>query len=69
MLFKMTVKEKEKCPENTKNCGILSLGSRLCFNIEDECPINDIIINRQSEYIDNNIIYKSLKMKENEYLH
>ena len=35
----------EKCEENYKKCGILdTLGNIICIPKEDECPINDILI-------------------------
>ena len=37
----------EKCEENFKKCGILdTLGNIICIPKEDECPINDLIIDK-----------------------
>lgn len=65
----MNSSDNGKCPEGKKKCGFLYKGSMLCFNIEDECPINDIIFNENKEYVDNNITYKTIKINENEYIH
>ena len=60
----------EKCEENFKKCGIMdTLGNIMCIPKEDECPINDILIDTKdnndsffdseynicySEYLDDN---------------
>ena len=69
IISKMNSSDNGKCPEGKKKCGFLYKGSMLCFNIEDECPINDIIFNENKEYVDNNITYKTIKINENEYIH
>ena len=68
-LLEMSVSEKEKCPENKKSCGFLNTGLILCYNFDEECPINDIVINSLPNYSDNEITYKAIKLDENEYIH
>ena len=68
LLSNYTVEKNEKCPDEKKSCGLLSKEKKLCFPIEEECPINDIIINNQEEYSENNIVYKSIKFG-NDYIH
>ena len=68
LLSNYTVEKKEKCPDKKKSCGLLCKEKKLCFPIEEECPINDIIINNQEEYSENNIVYKSIKFG-NDYIH
>ena len=47
-LVKMTVKNGEKCNEGMKQCGIIdTIGQVLCLPIEEECPINHVVINNQ----------------------
>ena len=47
-LVKMTVKNGEKCNEGMKKCGIIdTIGQVLCLPIEEECPINHVVINNQ----------------------
>ena len=45
----------EKCEENFKQCGIMdTLGNIMCIPKEDECPINDLIVdfrNKSDLYI------------------
>ena len=39
----------EKCEENFKQCGIMdTLGNIMCIPKEDECPINDIVIDTKN---------------------
>ena len=41
------------CEENYKKCGILdTYGNIMCIPNEDECPINEIIIDEESKYND-----------------
>ncbi len=48
-LVKMTVKNGEKCNEGMKQCGIIdTIGQVLCLPIEEECPINHVVINNQN---------------------
>ena len=68
-LLKNTISKNEKCPEGHKKCGILVNDLILCFRNEEECPINDIIINNNSTYIKGDILYKTIEINENEYFH
>ena len=48
-LVKMTVKNGEKCIDGMKKCGIIdTIGQELCLPIEEECPINHVVINNQA---------------------
>jgi len=39
----------EKCEENFKQCGIMdTLGNIMCIPKEDECPVNDIVIDTKN---------------------
>ena len=49
-------------------CGKDSIGNDLYFNGND-CPINDIIINEQSTYINNGITYNTIALNHNKYFH
>ena len=41
----------EQCEENYKKCGILdTLGNIMCIPKEDECPINEVIVDLNSKY-------------------
>ena len=62
ILSSMSISKNEKCPENKKSCGLLNQDLILCYDIEDICPINDIIINEYPEYIENNITYKTINL-------
>ena len=43
----------KECEENYKKCGILdTYGNIMCIPNEDECPINEIIIDEESKYND-----------------
>ena len=68
-LLKVAISKNEKCPEGQKKCGILVKNLITCYNNEDDCPINDFIINNNSEYIKDNILYKTIKIDNNEYFH
>ena len=62
----MIVKEHQKCPKGKKQCGILdSLGNILCLNENQNCPINDIIINAKKEMKG----YKSLELNKGKFIH
>ena len=41
----------------------------LCLNINETCPINDIIFDDNPNHIEGNISYTSLKINDNEYIH
>jgi hypothetical protein len=41
----------------------------LCVKNEEDCPVNDIFYNDQSQYINNNITYNTIKINEKEFLH
>ena len=59
--------DKNKCEGSYKKCGILdNLNNPLCIENENECPINDIVINNNKSLEG----YKTIKFKEkNLYLH
>ena len=76
ILIKNSTKNKEEClnKKDMKVCGNLDdLNQTVCLNKNIECPLNDIIINNQSnheETIDNNtIIYESFLLNNNFYIH
>ena len=65
-----SVKSNEKCPDGKKKCGILdSLNQTICLNINEECPINDIKIDNNNNTENSDIIYKTIQLNNNEYLH
>ena len=68
-LLKIAIPENENCGENQKKCGYLNKGLILCFNKDEQCPINDIIINNKSEYFENEINYTTIEINEKEYIH
>ena len=41
----------------------------MCVNNGESYTINDIVYNNESEYINNNIEYKTVKITKNDYLH
>ena len=49
-------------------CSKGSIGNDLYFYGND-CPINDIIINGQSTYINNGISYNTIALNHNKYFH
>ena len=67
--FKSSISANETCGKGLKQCGKLDVNRFLCFKEEDNCPINDIIYNNNSKYINNNIKYHSIEINKNEYLH
>ena len=45
--------KKETCEKKYKKCGILdTYGNKMCIPNEDECPINEIIVDSESKYND-----------------
>ena len=63
------ITKNEKCPNGQKKCGILNNDLILCLNIEENCPINDIVINNFSKYYINNISYNTIEINKDEYFH
>ena len=61
--------ENQPCPNNQKKCGHLNEGLVLCYDINESCPINDIIFDNNSNHSEGNINYTSLKINDNEYIH
>ena len=59
----------DECPSGSRNCGKLDKERNLCVKRGEECPINDIVYNNQSTYTKNGILYNTVEIKENEYLH
>lgn len=68
-LLASAISENQPCPNNQKKCGLLNEGLALCYNINETCPINDIIFDSNSNHSDGNINYTSLKINDNEYIH
>lgn len=64
-----TVKEGQNCPDNKIKCGYLNDDLILCLDNKEDCPINDIIINDNPNYSDNNINYQNIKFMGNKYIH
>ena len=67
--FQSSVGFNENCRKGFKICGKLDINRFLCIKEEDNCPINDIIYNNCSNYINNSIIYHTIEINENEYIH
>ena len=67
--FKSSIGFNENCRKGFKICGKLDINRFLCIKEEDNCPINDIIYNNCSNYINNGIIYHTVKINEKEYIH
>ena len=57
------------CPKGTRKCGRLDKYRNLCIKTSEKCPINDIVYNNQSIYVDDLITYKTVQINENEFLH
>ena len=53
---------------NVKICGKDTYGNDLYFPLEEECPINDIVITKD-KYFDMNDLYTKLNLKNNFYLY
>ena len=68
-LLASAIPENQPCPNNKKKCGLLNEGLVLCYDINETCPINDIIFDSNSNHSDGNINYTSLKINDNEYIH
>ena len=68
-LLPNAISENQPCPNNQKKCGHLNEGLVLCYDINETCPINDIIFDNNSNHSEGNIIYTSLKINESEYIH
>ena len=64
-----------KCKENYKKCGILdSMGNIMCIPNEDQCPINDLIVdsrNNQNNLLNSkyNVCYPEFLKSNNEALY
>lgn len=67
--LKSSVGLNEICQKGLKICGKLDKNRILCVKIEEDCPINDIVYNNQSKYINNSITYSTIKINEEEFLH
>ena len=67
-LLNNTVNKDEQCPKTKKKCGYLNKESKLCLSFEEKCPINDIIINHNSTYSEDNITYKTIILGD-DYIH
>ena len=59
----------DNCPSGTRSCGRLDKDRNLCIKVKEECPINDIVYNNQSTYEKDSIIYTTVKINENEFIH
>ena len=66
---KSSVISYDGCSTEMKNCGKLDINRYLCVKKIENCPINDIVYNNQTEYIKNDIIYDTIKINDKEYLH
>ena len=67
--LKSSVGINDNCQKGLKNCGKLDINRILCIKVEENCPINDIVYNNQSEYINNGITYNTIEINEKEYIH
>ena len=62
-----SVSKNEECANGFKSCGYLdTLDQKLCIKINEECPINDLIINKEEEGPKD---YITIPLKHNKYLH
>ena len=68
-LLTNAISENQPCPNNQKKCGHLNEGLIICYNINESCPINDIIFDNNSNHSEGNINYTLLKINDNEYIH
>ena len=68
-LLEKSVKKGEECPIDSKKCGILDyMGNILCFPINQECPINDLIIDK-NQNPPPGYDYNTFILKNGSYLH
>jgi hypothetical protein len=68
-LLTNAISENQPCPNNQKKCGYLNEGLVICYDMNETCPINDIIFDNNSIHSEGNINYTSLKINDNEYIH
>lgn len=68
-LLTNAISENEQCPNNQKKCGHLNEGLVVCYDLNEACPINDIIFDSNPNHSEGNINYTSLKINDNEYIH
>ena len=68
-LLPNAISENQPCPNNQKKCGHLNEGLVICYDINETCPINDIIFDNNSNHFEGNINYTSLQINESEYIH
>ena len=62
-----SVSKNEECAIGFKSCGYLdTLDQKLCIKIDEECPINDLIINKEEEGPKD---YITIPLNNNKYLH
>ena len=55
-----SVELSQFCPHGQRKCGKLDAIRDLCVNNNEKCPINDIVYNNQSEYLNDSIIYTTV---------
>lgn len=64
LLSKYSVKNYESCPSKTKYCGFLdTLNNKLCLPLDKNCPINDLVVAKQSTFTKKD--YEKLDLKSN----
>ena len=64
------VKLNQNCSNDKKECGILdSLNQKLCLNLNEDCPINDIKIDNNNNIDNSDIKYKTVKLNNGQFLH
>lgn len=62
ILRKYGKSSSEQCPPLTNECGVLdSLGNKLCYPYTKNCPINDIVVDKESTF--KKIGYEKLNLK------
>ena len=62
-----SVSKNEECANGFKSCGYLdTLDQKLCIKNDEECPINDLIINKEKEGPKD---YITIPLKNYKYLH
>ena len=69
-LLNKSVSENEECPPSLKQCGYLdTLNHKLCFEKEEECPINMLIMKNSSEPPENySYSFKKIEFNDGSYL-
>ena len=69
-LLENSVKEGEECPPDYKKCGKLDyMNNILCYPANQDCPINDLFIDQNSETLSSEYNYQTIPLDYGYYLH